>query len=205
MSTNYDLIKANFIKKTDDELLDILRQDNHEEWSEEAFNSIHEILIERKVEVPQELKDKIAESPTLNENIKDINDQNAVGKKRYDPGGFRAVFIDSLLLTWNHNLVIIISYVVGIASGLIYYFFVPEYKGEGFSLILRTIMFPAFLAYIYWEYPILILLGGVALLAGAFKGIGTGFYYEVVSLIVAVVLFEIAKHKTQKPKNKKEL
>lgn len=51
----YESIKESMSQKTTDELLDILSQNNHDEWSAEAFKAAHEILDEREVEVPSSL------------------------------------------------------------------------------------------------------------------------------------------------------
>lgn len=45
-------IRENMINKTDDELLQIWKENDHERWSGSAFEAIRQILIDRKIELP---------------------------------------------------------------------------------------------------------------------------------------------------------
>lgn len=55
-TSHYEQIKTNMKKKSNEELLEILEQNNHDEWTEEAFKAVHDILTERKSEVPIDLQ-----------------------------------------------------------------------------------------------------------------------------------------------------
>lgn len=61
MENQNSVIKTNMAKETSDKLLGILKQDNYDNWSFEAFKAANEILDERGVDVPVELK--VGEKP----------------------------------------------------------------------------------------------------------------------------------------------
>jgi hypothetical protein len=47
-------IRSRIVLKETDELLEIWQSNNRFEWSDEAFDIIHEILEERDVEIPEQ-------------------------------------------------------------------------------------------------------------------------------------------------------
>lgn len=61
-SSLYNQIYQNLKLKETDELLGIWQKNNHYEWTDEAFEAIHEILQERQVEIPPQ-DDPIYERP----------------------------------------------------------------------------------------------------------------------------------------------
>ena len=53
MDEKYSIFKDYMDKKTSNELLEIIKQDNNDNWSIEAFQAANEILKERGIKVPQ--------------------------------------------------------------------------------------------------------------------------------------------------------